>query len=448
MVIGCSSTNQDDYVALAANSGDSINQTLIAELIKKHEQKNTAEPDLSLLTDLVDIPELQIFIKQALKNNPSLQQSVVALNIAYAQQGIIAADRLPSVHADFTGTAQEYADNVYSTEVTVSWELDIWQKLADSNNAAKKDIASLQVSLQGAQNLLAANIMRIWLGITLTQQFVDIETQRLTILENNEILILERYRVGLGRLEELDNAKTSSASSRATLVDYNEQLAKNKRSLIVFSGQWTKADTLLDIPSKFPNVLNPINMMAEQNLAHRPDLQSAFYNIEAESLRTDAAYKAMLPSISLSASLSDIAESPSEALLTSPLWSVLGQISAPLFQGGKLKAQAEVAELSTEKSYWFYQDTLLIAVNEVENAMGQEQSLERQQQHLSDALESAQRSFVSYEEQYRQGLVDIFDLLTVQQKTYDLEAQLSQTIYNRLVNRIDLGLALGLGVSS
>ena len=80
--------------------------------------------------------------------------------------------------------------------------------------------------------------------------------------------------------------------------------------------------------------------------------------------------------------------------------------------------------------------------------MGQESSLTLQQQHLTNALVSAQRSFTSYEEKYRQGLVDIFDLLTVQQQTYDLEVQLTQTIYNRLVNRIDLGLALGLGVSS
>ncbi|EAP94443.1 hypothetical protein V12B01_11115 [Vibrio splendidus 12B01] len=67
---------------------------------------------------------------------------------------------------------------------------------------------------------------------------------------------------------------------------------------------------------------------------------------------------------------------------------------------------------------------------------------------MAEISRHKQRSFTSYEEKYRQGLVDIFDLLTVQQQTYDLEAQLTQTIYNRLVNRIDLGLALGLGVSS
>ena len=118
-----------------------------------------------------------------------------------------------------------------------------------------------------------------------------------------------------------------------------------------------------------------------------------------------------------------------------------------MFEGGKLRAQADIATLTAEKAYWSYKETLLTAVNEVNNALGQEQSLSRQQNHIHDALTSANRSFANYQTKYRQGLVNIIDLLSVQQQTFDLEAQLTQLIYNRLVNRIDLGLALGLGIS-
>lgn len=447
-LIGCSSTNQADYVTLATHSTNNINQTLLTELIKQSEQINDVESGVMVLSDLVDLPELKAFINNALKHNPSLQQSIVALNIAYAQQGITTADRLPTLDANFSGKAEENRAETYTTELTIGWELDLWQKLSDSNNAALKDIASSQSNLQSTQDLVIANIMRTWLEVSLKQQLLHIERQRLAVLENNQILVLERYRAGLGSLEELDNAKTNSASTRSTVVDYQEQVASSKRSLVLLSGQWTGDDVMFNVADTFPQVLNPLEGMPTQDLARRPDLKSAFFTIEAETLRTDAAYKAMLPSISLSASLSDMAESPSEALLTGPLWSALGQVSAPLFQGGKLKAQADIAKLTTEQSYWLYQETLLNAVNEVENAMGLEGALEKQQQHLTLALESAQRSFVSYEEKYRQGLVDIFDLLTVQQQTYDLEAQLTQAIYNRLVNRIDLGLALGLGASA
>lgn len=445
-LLGCSSVDNVNYADRASQAEADISQRLIEQLLLASKTPDVPTQSIARLTDLVNVPELQSFISAALQNNPSLQQSVVALKMAYAQHGITSASRLPSVDASFSGTSTEDSDDSYTTDITVSWELDLWQKIADSSNAALKDIASTQASLQSAQDLVAANVMRSWLDISLKQQLVAIETQRLTVLDNNKALILARYRVGLGSLEDLDNANTSVASTQATLADYQQQLAQSKRDLTLLTGQWTGNDLAVNITAEFPAVLNPINSLGQQNLSQRPDIKIAFYNIEAEALRTDAAYKAMLPSISLSASLTDMAQSPTDALLTGPLWSVLGQLSAPLFQGGKLSSQAELAKLTTEQHYWVYQETLLNAVNEVENTVGQEYSLVKQQQHLIEAQLSAERSFVSYEQKYRQGLVDIFDLLTVQQQTFDVEAQLANTIYNRLINRIDLGLALGLGV--
>ena len=116
--------------------------------------------------------------------------------------------------------------------------------------------------------------------------------------------------------------------------------------------------------------------------------------------------------------------------------------------GGALRAQVDIAKLNAEQAFWNYQDILLTAVNEVEDTLGQEQSLNTQQEQLKLALQSAQRSFSNYQSKYQQGLVDILDLLTVQQTVYDLQAQLTQLHYTLQTNRIDLGLALGLGVSS
>ena len=158
------------------------------------------------------------------------------------------------------------------------------------------------------------------------------------------------------------------------------------------------------------------------------------------------AYKELLPSISLKAALEDIGNSPQSMLLSDPVWALLGQLTAPVFQGGKLKAAAEVAELQTAQSYEAYRETLLEAINEVENALSLEQSITRRQNHISSALASARNSLKRYQESYRSGLVDILDLLTVQEKTFDLASQLNTLTYERLTNRIDLGPALGLGV--
>lgn len=443
-LLGCSSGNRTDYVDQAQISNEQAVEQLVSKLVD--EQSPSDEP-LQAITDLVNIPALAPYLAAAMENNPSLQQSIVALKMAYAQHGITAADQWPTLSAGLSGEQTEGSDESYTGELNVSWELDIWRQLADSSAAAQKDIAATQASLQAAKDLLAANVMRGWLEISVNKQLLDIEQRRLDILENNEVLVLERYKVGLGSLEELDSAKTNSSSTRATVAEYRENLAQSQRNLALLTGLRAPQLSVDEVPAVFATVLNPLDSLGVQNMAGRPDLQQAFYNIEAEALRTDAAYKAMLPSFSLSASLTDLAQTPSEALLTNPVWSVLGQISAPLFQGGKLKSQAELAELTTEQTYWVYQQTLLDTVSEVETAVGQEHALEKQQQHLESALQSARRSVESYEQKYREGLVDIFDLLTVQQQAYDIEAQLTSATYQRLLNRIDLGLALGLGVS-
>lgn len=434
---GCSAIDNHDFEQLAeASKAD--------HSIWEYQQSNATQ--INQITDLIAIPELTQLINQAVEQNPSLQQTALALKIAYAQRGVTASEAIPQLSAGFSGSKEESSDASYSSDLTVSWELDLWQKLNDGLRASEMDIASTQALYQSARDILGANVMRAWLQINLQQQLVDIETQRLTLLNSNEDTILERYRSGLGELEELDTAHSTTASTLATLAEYEEQLAQDKRSLVLLIGA-NKQQVDLNISSEFPQVLLPLASLPEQDLGRRPDLQSAYYDIVAQQYITDVAYKALLPSISLEVALTDVASSPTNALFASPLWSILGQLSAPLFQGGELRSEIEIAELTTEQTYWAYQETLLTAVNEVENYLGQEQALDKQQQHIADALNSAKQSFSNYQIKYRQGLVDILDLLTVQQQTFDLQIQLAQITYNRLTNRIDLGLALGFGVS-
>ncbi|MDB1125181.1 TolC family protein [Vibrio algarum] len=437
-LMGCSSSPDKNFQELAKQS------------LEQQIQWNAAQSEATevvSLTELMNIPELDMLINQAMEKNPSLQQTLMALKIVYAERDATNSSRIPSLTAGYDADKEEESDASYSADLTVSWEVDLWNKIGNETNAADKDIASSIANYQSATDTLAANIMRAWLQISLQKQLVDIEKQRLQITEDNESLILEKYRAGLGDLEDLDTARTDSASTRATLANYTEVLAQNERSLALLIGTMG-GDQSFNVSAEFPDVITPLVSLPEQDLSRRPDLKSAFYDLEAEEFRTDAAYKALLPSISLSVALSDTASSPTSALLTSPLWSLLGQLSAPIFDGGYLQSQVDIAEMTTEKAYWVYQETLLNAVNEVENALGQEKSLAEQQRHLELALESAKRSFANYQEKYREGLVDISDLISVQTNGFDVKANLTQVIYNRLVNRIDLGLALGLGVSS
>lgn len=396
------------------------------------------------LTDLIQSESLSDLLNTAFANNPGLQQTWLTLQQRQAQLKQTNAARLPQVSAGLGANRTEDAADSFSSQIDISWQADLWGKLADNSRAANSDIQQQQQLVQASRDSLAAEIMIAWLNLTATTHAIEIEQQRLASLAQNENFIVQRYRNGIGTLEDLDNARSAVSQSKAAVEANQGTYRQQQRDLKQLLGT-TSAQTI-SATHDYPKVALTLADLPAQTLARRPDLQAAYAAIEAAQLRTDVAYKDLLPSLDLGAALEDIAATPHEALLTSPVWSLLGQLTAPIFQGGKLRANAELAELDAAFQYQAYRDTLLTAVNEVEQTLSLEKTLQIQQQHIEAALQSARNSLEQYQRSYRTGLVDILDLLSVQQQTFDLKAQLDNLIFQRLSNRISLGLALGLGV--
>uniref|UniRef100_A6VV99 RND efflux system, outer membrane lipoprotein, NodT family n=1 Tax=Marinomonas sp. (strain MWYL1) TaxID=400668 RepID=A6VV99_MARMS len=398
----------------------------------------------SYLTDLIQDPVLDELIKTALESNPNIQSTLLTLQSSLWELKSTQSSQLPSVDASVSSKKSKDSDTNYSADINVSWQLDVWGKLANTEQAASKTLASDEALYQASRDTLVANVMKTWLSLTAKQHAINIEQQRLELLESNEKLIIQRFKNGLDNLEKMDEARTSTSQSRANLVEYKEDLETQKRELKLLVGT---AEPLALAPNiDYPRVSLTLDELPNQSLQRRPDLKSAYLSIEAADLKTTLAYKNMLPSINLSAALSQSADSPRVALFTSPVWSLMTQLTQPLYQGGKLKAEREIAKLNTAKAYQAYRNTLLTAVNEVDNAIGQEKVLQQQVSHIREALESSRSNLAQYQKKYRSGLVQLSDLIAAQKTTFDLEAQLDKLIFNHLSNRITLGVALGLGV--
>ncbi|RUM54802.1 MAG: TolC family protein [Marinomonas sp.] len=441
MIAGCSSTadNQARYYQTAETSLQQENQRIFGE-------STAQQSDAIDLADLIPDENLKTLINSALAGNPSLQQTLLSLKAS--ELGLVSthADRLPSASASLSTSRSEGSDTEFSLSSSVSWQLDIWSQLADAEQAATKSYQSDVALFRAAQASLVASVMKSWLELVSSYRAIVIEEKRLALLETNEALIIQRFRNGLGTLESLDEAQTSTSKSRSDLAEYKETLASNKRALQLLLGEQQSA--IESYPTEYPDVWLDLSALPQQDLALRPDLQAAYLAIEAADYNASVAYKEMLPSLNLSASLSDSSTSLRDALFVSPVWSLLGQLSAPLFQAGTLKANHEIAKLEVAQSYQSYRETLLNAVNEVQDAIGQEKVLNTQQQHIQKALTSARSNRQQYEQKYRSGLVELSDLISAQQAVFDLEAELDTLQYQQLSNRVDLGLALGLGSSN
>lgn len=408
-------------------------------------QINTATTQTAL-TDLIQSESLDQLLETAFANNPSLQQTLLTLQIRQAQLSQTDAARLPQISAGFSAANEQDTTASYSSDISINWQLDLWGKLKADSQAASLDIEQQHLLYQSARDTLASQVINAWLNLTATQHAIEIEQKRLSTLTQNETFILQRYRSGIGNLEDLDNARSAVSQSKASLENNRESYRQQHRQFRQLLGQ-SELPSIIETPT-YPEVQLSLADMPQQTLARRPDLQAAYIAIQAASLRTEVAYKDLLPSLDLGAALTDSASTPHESLLASPVWSLLGQLTAPLFQGGELRAATEIAELNTAYSYQSYRETLLTAINEIEQTLSLETTLDIQQQHIRQALKNSQNSLEQYQRSYRNGLVDILDLLAIQQQTYDLEAQLDDLIYQQLSNRINLGLALGLGVTS
>ena len=468
LLSACTST--DDRALSESASSSTGNNVVWQSQARQQESTQTlllnSDTRLTDVIDIRELPHLAGFIDEALSSNASLQQSLITLRKAQVAIDSAKADRNLNVDASFSASKSETTNSSastssntnsstsssssspsYSASMNVSWELDLWQKISDGISAANLDAASARASYQSARDSLVANVVRSYIDVLTHQQLLNIEQSRLTVLENNEAVILKRYSTGLGSLDDLDTARTSSANTRATIAQYENALLTAKRTLAVLLGRQNQSLNELNTQVNFPDVLLPLTTLPKQDLARRPDLQAAFYALKATEFEVDVAYKALLPSISLSASLSDNASTPSQALFTNPLWSLLGQMTAPLFQGGALRAQIEDAKLTSANAWWQYRETLLTAVQETQNALDSETALSARISHTNVALANAERSVSTIEGQYRQGLADILDLLSVYETRFNLQAQAVELHAQKLQNRIDLGLALGLGVS-
>lgn len=468
LLSACTST--DDRALSESASSSTGNNVVWQSQARQQESTQTlllnSDTTLTDIIDIKELPHLAGYIDEALSSNASLQQSLITLRKAQVAIDSAKADRNLNVDASFSASKSETTNSSastssntnsstssnssspsYSVSMNVSWELDLWQKISDGISAANLDAASARASYQSARDSLVANVVRSYIDVLTQQQLLNIEQSRLTVLENNEAVILKRYSTGLGSLDDLDTARTSSANTRATIVQYENALLTAKRTLAVLLGRQNQSLNELNTQVSFPDVLLPLTTLPKQDLARRPDLQAAFYALKATEFEVDVAYKALLPSISLSASFSDNASTPSQALFTNPLWSLLGQMTAPLFQGGALRAQVEDAKLTSANAWWQYRETLLTAVQETQNALDSETALSARISHTNVALANAERSVSTIEGQYRQGLADILDLISVYDTRFNLQAQAVELHAQKLQNRIDLGLALGLGVS-
>ena len=394
-------------------------------------------------------------IEEGLTGNHDLAAATHRIDMVVAQARIVGAASQPqvAVSADGNRSRRNFigfpigpaVGGVVAASLLVSWEVDLWGRMRAGQKAALADVGAAQADLAGAHLSLAAQIAHLYFAVIEGQHQLDLAASTVTSQERSARQIEDRYNRGLRTSLDLRLARSSAASARAAAVARRVQLDGSTRQLEILLGRYPAAtfSAARDLPQIAAPV--PVGLPAEL-LARRPDLAAGERRLTAAELRIDEARRSLLPRISLTASGGRSSEALGDLLDGDySVWNLVTNISQPLLQGGRLRAQVELASSHAEATRAEYAAVALRAFAEVESTLAREAALVEQQIAMQVAVDEAGAAERLADERYARGLSDYIALLESQRRAFEARSQLLSIRRQRLDARIDLYVALGGG---
>lgn len=409
-------------------------------------------PLSSHLLDLVGDDRLRELVLEALAENHDLRAASHRLAASRRLLVETRAPRSPFVAGGYVagrgnqgfdelGRAEVETRRRYSLEV--SWEIDLWRRLADLYDANEAFNRSEAAGVAAARDALGARVIQAWVTAVSLRQAIAVEEDRIRVLERLESSITRRYRRGLGSLDDLAAARAGTGLARASVAGLEGDLEQTHRALELLLGRTPRGE--LETAEALPTIAPVSAGLPATAMVRRHDVVAALWRLASADASAAAAAKALLPGIRLTGDVSRDTGALSGFSDATTIWSVLGLLTQPIFQRGLLKARSDASRLELEAAWEDYRAVILRAVGEVEDALSRERSLARQRDHVGAALREANRNREIFEGRYRAGLASVLELLQAENQRMDVNRQVLALDGEILSNRITLALAVGAG---
>ena len=401
-------------------------------------------------------PLLAELIAEALQTNHDLRIARWRLVESRARRRVAAASLLP----DASGSASARRNwsrgdsggwsstDRFSAGFDAGWELDLFGGRRRTVEAADAALESTAAGVHSVQVSLVAEVALNYVEMRLLQQRLSIARDNLATQSETLQLTEWRARAGLVSEQDVEQARSQQAQTRAQLPRLETSLIETEHRLELLLGQ--APGTLaprFEAGGALPAVPRHIVVgIPAEVLRQRPDLRAAERNLAAETARVGAAEAARYPSLRLSGSIGldalTLGGLGSSRALSS---SVLGGLSAPIFNAGRLKAQVEQQEAVREQALAAYELTLLGALEEVENALVAFAHSQQRSEALNEAAEAIRRAAVLARQRYSAGLVDFQSVLDTERGLLTVEDSLAGSRADTVQSLIRLYKALGGG---
>jgi NodT family efflux transporter outer membrane factor (OMF) lipoprotein len=410
---------------------------------------------------------LPSLIGLALESNYNLHAAVARLDRATAEARIAGADLKPNLGVSVSGGRQRQnfvgfpfgtGDEVPSStfdraglSLDASWEIDLWGRIRASARSAVAEWQATEADLRAVRLSIAAQTAKTWFAVLEAGQQATLARESVESFRRTAEQVRARYAMGIRGALDLRLALSNLAAAEALLELRRIQYDRATRQLEVLLGRYPDGSILeAHPPGDLPGSLDPVPAgLPAELLARRPDLVAAERRLAAADQRYLSARRALYPRLTLTASGGTVSEALADLLNGDfRVWSLLGGLTQPLFQGGKLRAGVKRADAVSDEALALYVGRALEAFAEVESELAAGGRLAKQELHLAEAARQLRAARGLAEERYRTGVGFYLVVLESQTRALTAESALLALRRERLNNRINLHLALGGGFES
>jgi multidrug efflux system outer membrane protein len=423
-------------------------------------------PDPQSLSDLkwfelFKDEKLQELIREALTNNYDLRQAVARVDAARANLGITRSEQFPTIIASGDIVNQRNSrDGAFAIPEPVkrdrsfgsvllnllSFELDIWGRLRKQTEAARADLLATEEARRAVLTTIISDVATSYFSLRELDYELDISRRTLASREESLRIIRLRQQRGVSTMLEVRQAEELVYDATEVIPALEQAIQQTENFLCLLTarnpGPIERGLSLTEnqIPPSVPAGL-PSDL-----IERRPDIRSAENSLIAANARIAVAKKAFFPRISLTAFLGyESGQLTSLFSGSRSVWGLAGEVTQPIFTGGRLKSNVRLTQAQRDFLVVDYQRTVQGAFREVSDSLiGYQKSREvrTQRELLVDTLRD--RSRLSYL-RYTGGVATLLDALDADRQLFEAERNLAQSRRDELVSVVQVYKALGGG---
>lgn len=402
------------------------------------------------LTSLVD---------RALANNLDLRQAELRVRQARAERTIAGSGRLPTLDASASATrsrsgssAGARTGNSFRAGFDASWEIDIFGGTRRTIEAAEADIQSSIEDLRDVQVTLAAEVATTYFDLRASQRVLATSRSNLQAQRETAAITKRRFEGGFVSRLDVANAEGQVAATRSQIPSLETSIRQSIFALAVLLGQQPAAllselevgdSAIPPVPIVPPEV--PVGLPSDV-LRRRPDIRRAEADLHGATARIGVATSDFFPKFSLNGGAGlqgDRFSSLSAA--DNRYWSIGPSITWPILSGGRIAANVEVQKVLTDQRYLAYQQTVLVALRDVESALVAYTKEQQRHAAIADSVVSNREAVKLSMQLYTGGKRDFLNVLSAQRSLLDAESSLALSEQQVVTNLVALYKALGGG---